>query len=196
MQEDEPRRHQPQLHPAALTRRVNTTRHAIMEQQRPTSPPRAQERAAGAQIYAFSPTSFYTPPVCDCVICLKFVSGFDGHPMSWSVSHFQHEVFTLLTCLFLLMHSFLRFLSAIAANGSAHVLQGAGDFDARRPLHTVCSQSLWVVTLSFPIFSALYANQPQGRDHAQIDVHGLWFVSTFSLTPISHLRRSSPLCSL
>ena len=129
-QEDEPRRHQPQLHPAALTRRVNTTRHAIMEQQRPTSPPRAQERAAGAQIYvarlgyscpsshrpitqltssalgAFSPASFYTPPVCDCVICLKFVSGFDGRPMSWSISHFQHELFTLLTCLFLLMHSF------------------------------------------------------------------------------------------
>jgi hypothetical protein len=84
-----------------------------MEQQRPTSPPRAQEWAAGAQIHvaqlgyscpsshtpitqltssalgAFSPASFYTPPVCDCVICLKFVSSLDGRPMSGSVSHFS-----------------------------------------------------------------------------------------------------------
>jgi hypothetical protein len=49
---------------------------------------------------------------------------------------------------------------------------------------------------SFPIFSAMYANQPRRRaGHAQMDIDGLWFLSAFSLTPISHFWRSSPLCS-
>ena len=52
MQEDEARRRQPRLQPATVTQRLNTTRHAIMEQQHPMSPPRLQELAAGAQVDA------------------------------------------------------------------------------------------------------------------------------------------------